>query len=1049
MSVGEEQIKEQKELLDKLASLKDKVLQNKPARYSLAFLFLFLAILLFLPILVNNNALKGSSVKKLKEVLGQDVLIKGDMNVEILPSPKIIARDILILNYSLPNSKYSYNLYAKKAEIKLRFFYSSKSSAIKEIKFSDLIVEKKYISSYNQESEGYDIQNVKLALKNKYQNISNKVDKSASGINLSSLSLAKVAKSDFSLKKFPRINISNAKIITYDVYDNKREYNSLNCDIDISSNKIKSDGYFVVEDILTSFETKLVFDKKIEDKSDSYLQIKSPSLNFRFDGDLASPEGLGENFEIRGSFISEIKDLKDFYLSYVGAKSAFAAKLKNNTPLIKINAKISSNKDGSFVDDLKIVSPIINGSGSVSIYKSSTVPIIDILLDIKDIDVDAMWSTSHVKVEEKEADQKANPIFGIDKVETFFVGNAPEIFKKDFDLTLEIKSALAVYKSTTLRDLNIYLNSHNYGQLIFNPISFSFPGNGKFHANGELNSSGGVPKFVGKINVSGEDPERILSRGVSQNNGLKLNFISKYKLYSNLVLLPSKMDLENLFINLNEDETELSGNLNFAIVDKKPLLKGKFRINNINIQDQVKNFNIKEYTHKGSLIEKVFWLNDLSYETSLELKLDKISYDEKEFFDNTANVQIKRGKIILDNVVIAPKSHNSRMNFVVDISKSTPELSLSLYTKNLALFSEGSKEDKVKYISNKDGAIMDKGSIIDANTILKKNAFDQFFDFVSLNGFSGELRVAIEKMRLKNQLLENFKFNSKLNNGVLDNVLITTKSGNTDFQYEGTIGLKKIKTLSGTALLKNARIQPMGSELFNLHKLDAVFNASMAISSFGGDTKSFVQNIDGELKFNSVAPEVRGYGLNNLIRKMFFPRKNIEALKAPEKIVDNENSNTRFKNAVGSVIFRKGNAKVESKVEGILSNSVLIGNITLVNEEVDLAFNTIFMTGSRKKLTPIAVATNISGKFGDLLYTANYDQVLQYLGLKKIEKTLAKEEGGVETQDGSADEEVTPQNTLDNKTLEQIRKERLNKAKSVLRRQGIQIPEDFENNDVK
>lgn len=1027
---------EEEGLIDKLVAIKEKALQNKLVRYCSALFFVIFAILLFIPILVNNDALKGSSTKKLKEVLGHDILIKGDVTVEILPTPKIIARDILVLNYVSKDSKYNYNAFVKKAEIKLKFFYSSDSSIIKEIKLSGVVAEKRNVNENNQDAEGIDIKNIKKILKEKYKTVNTQVDKSASGFDFDSLSLARVTKSDFSLNKFPRIKIANAKIISYDVYDNKREYNSLHGIVDVSNNKISSEGYFAVEDILTSFESKIVFDKELKDNRSSFLEIKSPSLNFRFDGNFSSNKALGDDFKMRGSIISEIKDLKDFYLSYVGAKGDFAKKLKNNTPVIKIKANISSDQEGSFIDDLQIKSPIINGNGSISIYKSSEIPIIDVLLDVRDADIDSMWSSNSVKSINNSEENKNDSIFGIDKVETFLSSGTHNISQKDFDLTLEIKSKLVIYKNTSLGDLNIYLSSHKNGQLIFNPISFKFPGNGKFHANGELNSSGGYPKFSGKISISGDNPATILGNRSSMGRNLKLDFIKSFNLYSDLALSPSKMDLDNLFVNINDKETEISGDLRYSIVEKRPLFKGNLRINSFDIQDQIKNFNFGKYTHRGSLIEKVYWLNDLSFATNMRLKFDKINYGSENFFDSSLNIKVKRGNIEISDVVIDPKFHNSRANFLIDISKSVPTLDINVSAKSLVMFSDVNKSDKPQYISKTEGVVSYEDTKTDVHLMLRKKTFDQFFNIVSLNGFSGAINVNIQKLLFKNKPLEKFRLHTKLNNGILDNVFLQTIIGDSGFQYKGSIGLKKIKTLSGITTLKNLKIQPIATDFFNVRNIDTTLNASISISSFGGDSESFAKNLDGEIKFSAIAPLAKGYGLKDLIRKMFLPKTNFEELKEPKNIIDNPDSQTRFKSAIGSVIFKKGNAKINTKVKGILSNSVLSGNVSLLDQEVKLAFNTIFMTGSKQKLSPILIATNIHGNIGNLSSATNYDQILEYLGVKKTDKVEKKK-----SQDEKSQSVKDPKGIrYDNKTLEELKEQRLNRSNTILRKQGIYLP---------
>lgn len=1027
---------EQEGIVDKIAVLKDKILQNKLTRYFLSAVFLVFAILLFLPILVNNDALKGNSIKKLREVLGHDVLIKGDMNIELLPTPKIVARDILVLNYRPKGSKYNYNVFIKKAEFKLKIF-SFDNDILKEVRLISMIMEKIY-DDKNKNILGSDIQNIKTSMQNKYGSTTSKIDKSSAGISFEALSLNKVNKNDFSLNDFPRVSIIDSKVISYDIYSNKREYNSLNCLVDIDNSKLKSQGYFAVEDILTSFESKLVFEDSLLDSNNSYVQIKSPSLNFRFDGDLAINKGSGKDFAIKGSVISEIKDIRDFYLSYIGAKGGLSKKLKNNTPMIKLSAKISSNKDGSFIEDLTIKSPIVNGKGTASMHKTSTVPIIDVLLDIRDIDIDSMWSTDVLKIDnEGSAEENIGFMFGIDNVETFLADKAPEIRKKDFDLTLEIKSDLATYKNTTLADLNIYLNSNNYGQLIINPISFRFPGNGRFHANGELNGSSGAPKFVGKINISGDNPDIIFTQ--DSNSKLNLDFISKFQLYSNLVLEQNKMNFDNLFINLNNKETEISGDLIYSISNNKPFLKGNFRIDDFDIKHQIKNFNLTKYTKGGSLIEKVFWLNDLSHETDLALKFDKVHYDKEEFLDNSLDLKIKRGSIELENIIFDPAKNDVKANFIVDISQAVPKFDFNIKAKKLAFLSEDKKLSIPQYVANKDGVIevVNSNPNYDPNLLIRQHSFDQFFNIVSLNGFSGKLNVNIQNFLFKNKSLRNFIVNSKLNNGILDNVLIQGVVDKSSFKYTGSVGLRHTKTISGVATVNNFKIQPIAKDLFNITNIDAMLNASISFSSFGSNREDFAKNIDGELKFSAIAPEITGYGLRDLIRKMFFPKKNLEELKEPEKIINNSEAKTIFRSASGSMVLKKGTAKIYSKVKGILSNSVLSGNIGLVKGDVSLSFNTVFMTGSKKKLAPISIARNISGNVGNFTYASNYDQIMQYLGLKEVKKEKTDKDIALQQQniDKSKVEAVYTK-----KELEKIAKDRSNKANSVLKKHGISLP---------
>jgi hypothetical protein len=123
-----------------------------------------------------------------------------------------------------------------------------------------------------------------------------------------------------------------------------------------------------------------------------------------------------------------------------------------------------------------------------------------------------------------------------------------------------------------------------------------------------------------------------------------------------------------------------------------------------------------------------------------------------------------------------------------------------------------------------------------------------------------------------------------------------------------------------------------------------------------------------------------------MVVKMFAPKIYADDLRNPETILLNPQAKTTFKEASGVIqVNGERNGKVEIKASSTAINAILSGSITEANKKVDLLFNVIFLSGTRKKQTPINIATNLKGNLKNLSQKTNLDQVRQYLGLPKID----------------------------------------------------------------
>lgn len=961
---------------EKLSDFKGKVLDNKLVRFVFSLIFIVVFLLILLPSFLDNELLKNQSIKKINELYDVNLLVKGDVSLRIFPTPVITVKDVLLQRYQKANSKYIFSAYAKSIKINFEFLSFQK---IKKITLINALIERREGESGQMEN-GEDMKNITLSLKEKYQN--EKVASDSKTSITHDLFFKKDSKeSIFNFKNSSQISLENSKFITYNENEEKKEYSSVFLTSKINKEKINISGGFAVLQVPSSFEALMIFDDKMRSKPNSFLTINSPSLKLKFNGNLAKKED-GLDFDVNGKLAMEITDLQNFYLSYLGQNKAIASKLKNNTPSIIISAVISSNDGEKTITNLNIKSPIINGTGSAYIgLLYSKVPIIDLSLDLKDIDLDAIWSGNPVK---QSSDLSISKETSGDESEVFFDNSLDfSILEKDFDLIAEIKSEFVRYKNNNLGNLNIYLNSYNRGEIIILPLSFDFPGEGKFYASGVLGKENSV-KFIGKIHISGKDYSALASQSIFESR-VKFDFIKDYELYSDIVLFPSKIELNNLFLKLNEGFNEISGNVNFDISESVPEIQAELLINNLDATKYLESLKIDSYINDGNLLRKFFWLNELTYDGFFKLKCDKIFYKNQQFDDNSANFVISRGKIGLNNLVLKQGLATIESSLIVDISKNIPYLEFRL------------NADELDILSENDGKII--------NDFEAKSVSSKFFKLTSLEGFSGILNINAPSLKFKNNKFENFSIKSNLNNGIFEDLFITFKNLNSQFEYKGSIGVKQTKTISGTATVGNLNVASI-LEIADIKNISGISNIALAISSYGKNSVEFLQNLEGEIKATVNGLVANRFGLNDLVQKMFQPRQYFTELKEPNLVLMNEKTKTIFQKANASIKIKEGFAVIKSDISGLAFNSILSGRINLENYDSNMVFNTVFITGTRKKQIPISVATNFSGKINNLSQSTNYDQILQYLGLKKIEKPVV-----VDVKNNILQEEI-PQNQV-------------------------------------
>jgi len=534
---------------------------------------------------------------------------------------------------------------------------------------------------------------------------------------------------------------------------------------------------------------------------------------------------------------------------------------------------------------------------------------------------------------------------------------------KDFDLTAEIKVKNVKYLEGEIKDASLYLTVSKAGEILVLPMIFKTPGEGIFRVNGAFDNSSGIPKFVGKFDASGKSLKDVFKWLNLESQNLKFDNLKDYSLYSDILLLPNSITLNNFYLNLSNDQSEFLGELNIDNAGKSTNVTSRFNISRFNIDDYFLTSGQNVYLSPGPLIKKLLWLNDLSANSDASFSFDKLIYKGEEFPEQSVELRFGRGYLEIRDLKLKSEKTDLVANLTVDISDKNQEFNLGISANNFH-YNAGDAMQK------------------------NRNFIDQFFALPSLEGFRGKVEINLNNLKIDDLEIQNVKLGGRLKDGSIESSELTCDLYGGNLAYKGSIGIKQNKIINGNLSLTNASLQPLLSDLININNVSGIANISASITALASKKEDFAKQLTTEIKFSANAPSIGGYGLNDLVRKMFALQTYHQELQNPEKILFDPQATTIFKQASGTIQINSGKeGRLRANVTAPAVNGILSGTVNAESNSIDALFNAIFLTGSREKQTPINIATNLKGKINALSQSTNLDQVRQYLGLaKKSEK---------------------------------------------------------------
>ncbi len=942
---------------------------NKATKISIAVFVLALTILLALPFVIKESALRFQIEQKISQKLGVNFEVKGKISVRFLPIPQISLNDAVANNLVISDEYYS-NISIASLVIRPEIFslFGGKIK-IDSVIFQNPEIENRHVAAATVVDSSAKTEATKENEKNLqsdkinggfFNKILNFEDSNKEIFDFKNINSIRFKDGSFSKKN------SNSEIAL--------EFAKINF---VLKNQLKKQVFTIQGDFFSGdIPTNFNLIANIKNNDDSILTIQSPIINFVAKGKFVNSninDLIRSNFS--GKIDAEIIDLKALLNKYFSKNNLLCLKI-NATQPIKLSASISDNNGEIKAENIIITSQIIDGSGRINADFSAQKPKIETSFNFNNIDIDNIWFSGVLNNNSKVIDfenetirkfldnsnttmppEAANQLENKTKIIDPQTNQSGQSVLNNFDLSAEIRVKTAKYYGHNLQDISLSFITDNNGKILLQPFSATIPG-GSFKANGALEYENNIPKFTGKVEIIGQDLSKSLSWLKIDITDLKPAILSQYNFTAGLLALPDFAIFNNLNLTVNNGKNIMVGDFKIDDSGTVSTSSANLRIGYLNYDDYFTAGTQSPYLSSGSLLKKLLWLGTINSNRNIYLLFDQLVYQGNVLTNQALRIQFGQGYFKLSDLNIQSPTLDLKGSIDVDIANNNPKFNLDLTSNNFEYKAAGGIED-------------------------------QFFNLPSLDEFSGKINLNIANLKLNNWQGNEVKIAGKLKNGIAEFDNFNFKAYKGTAKYKGSVVFKNTKTINGSLELLGIDNSQFLSSVFDIKNISGVANLSATINSNGENKAEFAKNLNAKAQFVSANITVKGFGLYDLAAKMVQPKKYQEELSQPLKILYNTNAQSSFKDASGAAEFKRGSTKnpfnIKVGIAGI--NGVVSGTID-DKQSFNGNGNFIFISGSREKPIPLNFIVNFTGKSGQIQQSTNLGQIEQYLGLDSRQSTV-------------------------------------------------------------
>jgi len=997
---------------------------------AIIFSCLFAFVIVF-PSFLDTSKLKYDLAQRLSKLTQSSISIRGNLEISLLPSPSITVHDVFIENYALSNKRTEsdnfYNIYAKDLKIIFPIFRTNSRQLIKKIIANEAIIE------IAQPEILKKIENSDFAktLENFQKNPIAINQNSPAGGDISSklFPINDMETVAIGLAINPSLQLRDSKVTYYNEYGASKEIVNINSKITYTENIIDGYGFFISQGIENEFKISAKFDQNNKEKNTSFFSLNSPAFSLKISGNFLEKNLSGPlKTKFSGQLECEIYELRSFYRSIISKSDLFSTKLRYNGEKVKLSSEIDSDGKNIDLKNIVINSNIINGIGKIYLGLSEKIFTADINFDLDDINLDEIWSTENpakkiakekekeklienaqIKAEESSLNNEVKKVTIKSPILKVKKRNISDLIleARDYDINLEILIKNANLYEGRVEDIKLYGNIANDNKALVSPLSFKLPGNSEFRINGVFEESEINSKFTGSVDGKGDSLNEFFKWLQLSSNNIKMENLKNYNFYSDLEISTTSINLKNFYVNLNDKKTEFFGNLALNDKEKSRSVTSSIKVSEFDFDKYISIPVDNIYLNEGILFDKLLWLNQVYSDYSININFENLKYKNQEFKDQNINLNFGQGYFKFPKSRFASAENIFDIEFNIDISDKNQIGNITMNAEKIKL--QLREPQNNQNINN------------------SSSLFDKFYKLPSLQGFTGNIDITAKEINLDDKLITDFDYKNSLKNGIFGQSKLLMKIYDGAFEYKGLCDIKYNKIINGLFSCKSCNLKKILDDFYNVKSIDGVANISGNIVGIAKSVEEFKNKIDSDISVAISTPKINGYGLTDLVRKMFSIKEFANELSEPEKILENPQSSTQFLQGKGFVRLRgEKNSNFSINLSAPAMNSIFSGIIFLKDESINGTLNTIFLSGSKEKRIPINIATNVVGFFDDVGFVSNLNQARQYLGLERInnqelntkllaqseEKKIAKKNRINKKSKVNKDEEVIVENQI-------------------------------------
>lgn len=330
------------------------------------------------------------------------------------------------------------------------------------------------------------------------------------------------------------------------------------------------------------------------------------------------------------------------------------------------------------------------------------------------------------------------------------------------------------------------------------------------------------------------------------------------------------------------------------------------------------------------------WLREFKLNLGLDLSFDSFQFKNKVFSDLAVNLSIVPNKILLDSFSLKDSQMPIAASGAFALSALQPELNVDIKFANLntSLF-DGvmpTLEAMQKYQRTLLPSIIEKKKITDINL---DDFFSRDLNLFSLHNFTGGINLKIDNLTTPTTTANDIAIKIYFIEGGLQISKFIGKIFGGAFEIVGNIGNQSAKIpLNIYFAFNNFNPKAMFKSFYGLDMPEGYYSASGNISTSGADIVSMHSAVNGSVKFLGAKSIVRSYGIGELIKV-----SEVKFGKAKTKDIISfysKKGQSLFDTVTGSVNIKNGIASANDiKFSNNRVSGVMAANVELVNWQVN------------------------------------------------------------------------------------------------------------------